>query len=138
MYCTVGHLTECHYPIDCALAACSHLAEYDFDTDEINKIRAASREIFVDLADPNCPTCEGTAFRMVSTTVKELHEIEDDSVEDEYLHLETPCDCVLDRMVKAMEESRARAPNPDEENEAGSVQSCGKQTERPDPETTAC
>ena len=123
--CLMGHVTECHYPMDCALAACSHLANHDFETDEIARIRAASREIFDQLADPDCEICQGTGLRQIEITFKELHGIEDDRVEDQDLQLQTPCDCVLARMVHAVEAREERAPNSAGEHEAGNVQSAG-------------
>jgi len=34
MFCQTGHMLECHYPMDCLEAKCSHLAKYDFDFEE--------------------------------------------------------------------------------------------------------
>lgn len=28
-YCTQGHMLECHYPLDCSEAECSHLVSYE-------------------------------------------------------------------------------------------------------------
>jgi hypothetical protein len=124
--------------MDCALAGCSHLDDYDLEADEIAKVRAASREIFDQLADPGCAICQGTGLRQVEITLKELRGIEDDDIEDQDLQLQTPCECVLARMAEAMEGREARAPNSPEGNEAGDGQSAGKQTERPDLDTLTC
>jgi hypothetical protein len=32
--CMTGHMTECHYPMDCMEAKCSHLARYDVEFEE--------------------------------------------------------------------------------------------------------
>jgi hypothetical protein len=124
--------------MDCALAGCSHLDDYDLEADEIAKVRAASREIFDQLADPGCAICQGTGLRQVEITLKELRGIEDDDIEDQDLQLQTPCECVLARMAEAMEGREARAPNSPEGNEAGDVPSAGKQSERPDSDTPTC
>jgi hypothetical protein len=31
MFCQFGHMTECHYPMTCEEAQCSHLARYEED-----------------------------------------------------------------------------------------------------------
>jgi len=39
--CMTGHLTECHYPLSCREARCSHLARYDVCEDDRGPTRAA-------------------------------------------------------------------------------------------------
>jgi hypothetical protein len=36
-FCQTGHMMECHYPMDCLTAKCSHLAKYGwmFEEDQI-------------------------------------------------------------------------------------------------------
>ena len=138
MMCLMGHITECHYPMDCALAGCSHLDDSDLEADEIGKVRAASRKIFDHFAEPGCGSCQGTGMRQVEITLKELHGIEDDDFEDQDLQLQTPCECVLVQLAEKFEGREARAPNSAEGNEAGDVHGAGKQAERPDLETPTC
>jgi hypothetical protein len=33
-FCQTGHMLECHYPLNCEDAMCSHLAKYDMDFEE--------------------------------------------------------------------------------------------------------
>lgn len=44
MFCMSGHMTECHYPYDCATAGCSHLARYDYAPDQAASMGAAALE----------------------------------------------------------------------------------------------
>lgn len=38
-FCQYGHAMECHYPMPCDVACCSHLEKYGFTESEIAKIR---------------------------------------------------------------------------------------------------
>lgn len=40
MFCQVGHMTECHYPYGCDMAACSHLVKYDYTVEEVQALTA--------------------------------------------------------------------------------------------------
>jgi len=33
-FCPTGHMLECHYPMDCQEAKCSHLAKYEVEFEE--------------------------------------------------------------------------------------------------------
>lgn len=41
-FCTAGHLTECHIPMSCWQAACSHLEAYELDPAAITQLRLAA------------------------------------------------------------------------------------------------
>jgi len=39
MFCPYGHMTECHYPMTCTEAECSHYqAEMDLEEDSLNDL----------------------------------------------------------------------------------------------------
>jgi len=42
-WCSFGHMLECHFPHTCTKAACSHLAKYDFDQEQIEALEADAR-----------------------------------------------------------------------------------------------
>ena len=44
MFCFTGHLTECHYPMNCKDAACSHLEKYGFGPADLVPLRQAAVE----------------------------------------------------------------------------------------------
>lgn len=64
--CTFGHLTECHFPLQCHDAACSHLPRYyqegfdDFpQPGDLEGLEALARKNLADLAAPDCEECQG-------------------------------------------------------------------------------
>ncbi len=116
--CEMGHINDCHYPLDCSMAACFRLAGQGFEAEEIDTLQTTMRGVFVQLADSDCPTCEGAAFREINTTSKELYATEDGRIENEDLQFETPCDCVRSRLDRVMKAKQQRAPNPEGEHGA--------------------
>ena len=60
-FCMSGHLLECHYPLDCRQAACSHLTRYEEDLDQAAMARLEEMALatLASLADPDCPACGG-------------------------------------------------------------------------------
>jgi len=63
MLCPYGHPTECHYPMNCAVAGCGHLEKNDIPTEKILEYREAANARIRNAASPNCPTCRGVGLR---------------------------------------------------------------------------
>ena len=61
MLCPGGHLTECHFPLTCADATCSHLPRYEgFETDLMAELEEITRSLLSQLAERDCENCQGT------------------------------------------------------------------------------
>jgi hypothetical protein len=56
-FCITGHMTECHYPLSCAQAKCSHLARYD-PVDECDPVLDLEASIPTHPATAECPDPE--------------------------------------------------------------------------------
>ena len=60
MFCMTGHMTECHYPLDCKTASCQHLDRYDLITPEQRQaLDKAAADLTGAMADPDCQQCSG-------------------------------------------------------------------------------
>lgn len=80
-FCMSGHLTECHYPLDCRDAACSHLPRYSEDfLEQMPRFEHEARQRLTALAHPTCNQCNGSGL----TTVQKTMEI---NVPESMLHI---------------------------------------------------
>ncbi|MDE0360650.1 MAG: hypothetical protein OXI74_05730 [Rhodospirillaceae bacterium] len=71
MFCPNGHMTECHYPLDCRTAACQHLDRYEeIQTQERRELDDDAEALVRLLADPRCSCCQGTGHITVETTFR--------------------------------------------------------------------
>ena len=56
-----GHLTECHFPLDCKTAACNHLSRYDpLEQEELGRLAELAVTHLQRLAEKDCVDCGGT------------------------------------------------------------------------------
>lgn len=63
MFCQFGHMTECHFPLNCSQAACSHLSKYDdYSTAELAGLEELTVAALGKVADSNCEECQGAGF----------------------------------------------------------------------------
>ena len=70
MFCRFGHMTECHFPLDCSQAACGHLPSYDdFSEVQLDYMDARAKSLLAILAevdregmDGECPECQGQGW----------------------------------------------------------------------------
>ena len=71
MFCPTGHLTECHHPLDCREAACSHLPRYDeeMDQSEMAMLEKLAISHLQQLADPRCTGCSGEGRTEIQSTI---------------------------------------------------------------------
>ena len=99
MFCQTGHMTECHYPLDCRLAGCGHLERYGFTAAQVAEQQEALRQALLALADPECERCGGQGVAQVSHTVAELVG-EGAPNARELLTWEVICPCVQPRLVE--------------------------------------
>lgn len=44
-WCAYGHMLECHYPLRCGDAACSHLSRYGYNDGQIEKLEKQVRNL---------------------------------------------------------------------------------------------
>ena len=76
MFCSTGHMTECHYPLGCREAACGHLDRYRYDTCEDGdaqdhqEIEKTALALVVALADPRCERCGGRGGTETETVLE--------------------------------------------------------------------
>ena len=70
IFCTTGHITECHFPFSCTEAACNHLPKYQEIGQEIGqKLETTAREIFGMAAQPQCEKCGGMCLQQITETL---------------------------------------------------------------------
>lgn len=70
MFCRYGHMTECHFPLDCAQAACGHLPQYeDFSPAQLDDMERRAKSLLAVLAEVDregmageCPECQGQGW----------------------------------------------------------------------------
>lgn len=102
MLCQSGHLTECHAPLTCEEAACSHLRRYyeDEDTDpveleaRISRQEAQATTRLAALANPACSHCQRKGYTTVETTLG-LGEIRiPGTYSPSYFTLMAVCTCI--------------------------------------------
>ena len=63
MFCTTGHMAECHYPLRCDQAACSHLTRYDdYTQDQLDDLANLAQERLRSMANASCPDCSGSGL----------------------------------------------------------------------------
>lgn len=70
-FCPYGHMTECHYPLDCGQASCSHVTRYE----EVDPADFAAREeltlsFLQRISEPHCDSCRGSGTIEISETVE--------------------------------------------------------------------
>lgn len=70
MLCPTGHLLECHFPLECRQAACSHMPVYNPENARLMlQMEKKAQEILAQKADPECQYCAGSGTVTVSRTV---------------------------------------------------------------------
>ena len=70
MFCKYGHMTECHFPLDCHQAACGHLPKYDdFSPAQLDSLEESAKSLLAILAevsaegmDRECQECGGKGW----------------------------------------------------------------------------
>ena len=69
--CSYGHLLECHYPLDCERAACSHLTRYEeLNPADMNQREGKAAAILGELAKDDCSDCQGNGTTEVKRVVQ--------------------------------------------------------------------
>lgn len=98
MFCMTGHMLECHYPLECQAAGCSHLIKYDFTLDQAQELSKAADNLLSQLADDDCEKCAGTAVMRVpaSKVYGQILEGFEDS------EVQAVCDCVRVNLVETV------------------------------------
>ena len=105
MFCPTGHLTECHHPLDCQEAACSHLPRYDeeIDQSEMEMLEKLAVSHLQQLADPSCTECSGDGKTQIESTIESTirstipgPDLLQPETEEEFTFTSTAvCPCVL-------------------------------------------
>lgn len=68
-FCHTGHMTECHYPLSCDQAACSHLTRYDdYTQEQLSDLANRAQQRLTSMADSSCPECSGSG--LVKLTIR--------------------------------------------------------------------
>ena len=57
--CETGHVSECHYPFDCRVAACGHFPLHEYTELESEAIERRAENLLTNSADQDCPHCGG-------------------------------------------------------------------------------
>ena len=101
MFCPTGHLTECHHPLECRQAACSHVQRYE---EELTQAQMAQREelaitLLGRAADPRCPRCAGEGRTEVNSIIPAPGLITPDGREDELvINTNAICPCTSEAL----------------------------------------
>ena len=53
--CETGHVSECHYPFDCRVAACGHFPHHEYTELESEAIERRAENLLTNSADQDCP-----------------------------------------------------------------------------------
>jgi len=64
-FCMTGHQLGCHFPLDCATAACAKLRSYDWEEEALPEIVESSKTLLASLADKGCEACGGGGLARV-------------------------------------------------------------------------
>ena len=96
MFCPTGHLTECHHPLDCREAACSHLPRYDeeMDQSEMAMLEKLAVSHLQQLADPSCTGCNGEGRTEIQSTIPGLDLLQPETGEEFTFTSTAVCPCV--------------------------------------------
>ena len=72
MFCPTGHITECHFPLNCRQAACSHLPRYEeeLEPQDMARLEEVAENTLSHLADPFCDQCDGAGRSDLPFTVE--------------------------------------------------------------------
>lgn len=110
MFCETGHMLECHFPMTCDQAGCTHLYEYWENADQARRWIKAAHFVLTKLADVGCEKCNGTGGMKVPTSAKELYgpvgmEAIQALTGSPNIEVTTLCDCVIYELIKLQEES---------------------------------
>ena len=118
MFCMTGHMLECHFPMNCGTAGCSHLSGYEYDTEAIKAFLARAEAMLKSRAKPECPNCQGAGMKTINTTFSEMFNTTPDKIPGDWpgrmgmgdeIEVLGPCDCLepynewLDRLQDEME-----------------------------------
>ncbi len=96
-FCMTGHQLECHFPMDCQTAGCSHLSGYDFDTATVMALQERASAMLKSRANPECPDCQGGGMKTIKTTFSEMFDTRpwpDRMGVMEEIEVLSPCDCL--------------------------------------------
>lgn len=118
MFCSFGHMLNCHFPMDCIWAGCPKLMDYDYAPDVAFKIQVTAHEMLATLANPECQICKGSAKKKVSAIESNFlgpntKEVLEESAEQfgigdpDDMEITTLCDCVW-HVVFHMEANRLK------------------------------
>ena len=107
VFCPTGHMLECHYPLDCRNAGCSHLARYDYAKDEVDAFVAADGENLGRLAAADCLRCQGTGLHELRIpmaehplqSVRDLFSLSGNLPDDASFSYDLLCGCVVAVLV---------------------------------------
>ena len=96
MFCPTGQLTECHHPLDCQEAACSHLPRYDeeMDQSEMELLEKLAINHLQQLADPSCTRCSGEGRTEIQSTTPGPDLLQPEAVEEFTFTSTAVCPCV--------------------------------------------
>ena len=68
-FCSTGHSLECHFPLTCDMAACSHLEKYGFNPELVATLEGEALTRLAAWAAPDCEKCGGKGYRNKSYRV---------------------------------------------------------------------
>lgn len=101
MFCSTGHMTECHFPLRCDGAGCGHLERYDYAPEIVAELRKTNHAIILSFADESCKICEGTGIRAVKMELGELFGVPELTPGIQVSEYRTLCLCVALNLIKA-------------------------------------
>ena len=110
MFCPTGHLTECHHPLNCQEAACSHLPRYDeeMDQSEMELLEKLAINHLQQLADPSCTRCSGEGRTEVQSTIP-WPDLLQTEAEEEFTFTSTAvCPCVSNPTARQAQEDAGK------------------------------
>ncbi len=113
MLCSTGHMTECHYPMDCRMAGCGHLEQSGMDVSIVRVLRADSVEWLAEMADDGCELCNGSGIKREERSLHELFgmftnpftglpDIPEDTKSSGMISV--PCRCTITNMMAVIPE----------------------------------
>ena len=125
MFCPTGHLTECHHPLDCQEAACSHLPRYDEEMDQSEMDQSEMDQSEMDqsemelleklainhlqqLADPSCTRCSGEGRTEIQSTTPGPDLLQPEAVEEFTFTSTAVCPCVSNPTARQAQEDAGK------------------------------
>ena len=94
--CQYGHLTECHYPLDCDQASCNHLWKYheDMTQQKMDQRRELTLALLKAHAQPHCTECQGQGVIKLPHTIQSPHFRPLTGEDNITFQLDAVCTCV--------------------------------------------